>query len=44
MCILFIGKVEDIVWYEDVIIFSVWDDKLEGEGFVGYLYLDFYFC
>lgn len=34
------GKAEDIAWHEDVIIFSVWDDKSEGEGFVGYLYLD----
>jgi len=34
------GKAEDIAWHEDVIIFSVWDDASEGEGFVGYLYLD----
>ncbi|KAK4188731.1 Saccharolysin [Podospora australis] len=34
------GKAEDIAWHEDVIIFSVWDDAGEGEGFVGYLYLD----
>lgn len=34
------GKAEDISWHEDVIIFSVWDDTTEGEGFVGYLYLD----
>ncbi|KAK4226697.1 Saccharolysin [Podospora fimiseda] len=34
------GKAEDISWHEDVIIFSVWDDASEGEGFVGYLYLD----
>ncbi len=34
------GKAEDIVWHEDVIVFSVWDDASEGEGFVGYLYLD----
>lgn len=34
------GRAEDIVWHEDVIVFSVWDDKSEGEGFVGYLYLD----
>ncbi|KAH8899745.1 zincin [Thozetella sp. PMI_491] len=33
-------KAEDISWHEDVIIFSVWDDAGEGEGFVGYLYLD----
>jgi metallopeptidase MepB len=34
------GKAEDISWHEDVIIFSVWDDASEGNGFVGYLYLD----
>jgi len=34
------GKGEDIVWHEDVIVFSVWDDASEGDGFVGYLYLD----
>ncbi|KAK3987192.1 Saccharolysin [Cladorrhinum sp. PSN332] len=34
------GEAEDISWHEDVIIFSVWDDASEGEGFVGYLYLD----
>ncbi|KAF2731687.1 zincin [Polyplosphaeria fusca] len=36
------GKGSDIVWHEDVQIFSVWDDKDEGEGFVGYLYLDLF--
>lgn len=34
------GKAEDIAWHEDVILFSVWDDASEGDGFVGYLYLD----
>jgi metallopeptidase MepB len=34
------GKAEDIAWHDDVIIFSVWDDAGEGDGFVGYLYLD----
>jgi len=34
------GKAEDIAWHEDVIIYSVWDDASEGDGFVGYLYLD----
>lgn len=34
------GKAEDIVWHEDVIMFSVWNDKSEGGEFVGYLYLD----
>ncbi|KAF7125365.1 hypothetical protein CNMCM5793_001543 [Aspergillus hiratsukae] len=36
------GKGSDIVWHEDVQIFSVWDDKGEGSGFVGYLYLDLF--
>ncbi|KAI0015553.1 peptidase family M3 [Xylariomycetidae sp. FL0641] len=34
------GKAEDIAWHEDVILFSVWNDSSEGDGFVGYLYLD----
>lgn len=34
------GKAEDITWHEDVIVFSVWDDSSEGDGFSGYLYLD----
>ncbi|KAG5981126.1 hypothetical protein E4U55_003262 [Claviceps digitariae] len=34
------GKSEDIVWHEDVIVYSVWDDESAGSGFVGYLYLD----
>ncbi|KAF2098814.1 metallopeptidase MepB [Rhizodiscina lignyota] len=34
------GKGSDIVWHEDVQVFSVWDDDGEGNGFVGYLYLD----
>ena len=34
------GKGEDIIWHEDVQLFSVWDDEGEGSGFVGYLYLD----
>ncbi|KAJ9669644.1 metalloendopeptidase [Coniosporium apollinis] len=33
-------KGSDIVWHEDVQVFSVWDDEGEGSGFVGYLYLD----
>ncbi len=36
------GKGDDIVWHEDVQVFSVWDDKGEGNGFVGYLYLDLF--
>ncbi|CAK7273911.1 metalloendopeptidase [Sporothrix epigloea] len=34
------GRAEDIVWHEDVILYSVWNDESEGNGFVGYLYLD----
>lgn len=34
------GKAGDIVWHEDVIMFSVWDDESAGGNFVGYLYLD----
>ncbi|KAL1992253.1 hypothetical protein VTN49DRAFT_4285 [Thermomyces lanuginosus] len=34
------GKGDDIVWHEDVQVFSVWDDEGQGSGFVGYLYLD----
>ena len=34
------GKGEDIIWHEDVIMFSVWDDETEEDGFSGYLYLD----
>lgn len=29
------GKAEDIIWHEDVKVFSVWDDAGEGSGFVG---------
>ncbi|KAF1913237.1 thimet oligopeptidase-like protein [Ampelomyces quisqualis] len=36
------GKGSDIVWHDDVQIFSVWDDEGEGAGFVGYLYLDLF--
>ena len=36
------GKGEDIVWHEDVQLFSVWNDKSEGSGFVGYLYVDLF--
>lgn len=34
------GKGDDIVWHDDVQLFSVWDDDAQGGGFVGYLYLD----
>ncbi|OJJ58365.1 hypothetical protein ASPSYDRAFT_46385 [Aspergillus sydowii CBS 593.65] len=36
------GKGSDIVWHEDVKVFSVWDDEGEGGSFVGYLYLDLF--
>ena len=36
------GKGSDIVWHEDVQVFSVWDDAGEGSGFIGYLYLDLF--
>jgi metallopeptidase MepB len=36
------GKGSDIVWHEEVQVFSVWDDEGEGGGFVGYLYLDLF--
>lgn len=34
------GEAKDIIWHEDVKIFSVWDEPEEGSSFVGYLYLD----
>ncbi|KAI9750971.1 MAG: mitochondrial import inner membrane translocase subunit tim21 [Chaenotheca gracillima] len=36
------GKGGDIIWHEDVKMFSVWDDEGEGGEFVGYLYLDMF--
>ena len=36
------GKGNDVVWHQDVQLFSVWDDESEGNGFVGYLYLDLF--
>jgi metallopeptidase MepB len=36
------GKGDDIVWHDEVQVFSVWDDDGEGSGFVGYLYLDLF--
>jgi metallopeptidase MepB len=36
------GKGDDMVWHEEVQVFSVWNDAGEGEGFVGYLYLDLF--
>jgi metallopeptidase MepB len=34
------GKAEDIVWHEDVHLYSVWNDEEGGNEFVGYLYID----
>lgn len=34
------GNGKDITWHEDVQVFSVWNDQSEGNGFVGYLYVD----
>ena len=36
------GKGADIVWHEDVQIFSVWDSDTQGGAFLGYLYLDMF--
>ena len=36
------GQGDDIVWHEDVQVFSVWNDEGEGSGFIGYLYLDLF--
>lgn len=33
------GNGTDIVWHEDVQVFSVWDDRCQGGGFLGYLYM-----
>ncbi|KAK0124898.1 hypothetical protein ONS96_008776 [Cadophora gregata f. sp. sojae] len=33
---------EGLAWHEDVQLYSVWDSKDEGGGFLGYLYLDLY--
>ena len=32
----------DLVWHEDVELFSVWDDDVQGGDFLGYLYLDLF--
>ena len=36
------GRGSDIIWHEEVQLFSVWNDESEGDGFVGYLYLDLF--
>jgi metallopeptidase MepB len=35
-------KSAEMLWHDDVRVFSVWNDKQEGGDFVGYLYLDLY--
>ena len=39
-CLSPTGKGGDLVWHEDVKVFSVWNDGDQGTGFLGYLYLD----
>lgn len=34
------GRAEDVVWHEDNIIYSVWDEEQQGGSFLGYLYMD----
>lgn len=34
------GRAEDVTWHPDNIVYSVWNDESEGEGFIGYLYMD----
>lgn len=34
------GNAKDIVWHEDVVVYSVWNDETQGGDFAGYLYLD----
>ncbi|KAH7319894.1 hypothetical protein B0I35DRAFT_478197 [Stachybotrys elegans] len=34
------GNAKDIVWHEEVKVYSVWDEEKAGGGFVGYLYID----
>jgi metallopeptidase MepB len=36
------GIGSDLIWHEDVQVFSVWNDNEQGSGFVGYLYLDLF--
>ncbi|KAK2616083.1 hypothetical protein N8I77_002792 [Diaporthe amygdali] len=38
-----VDKNVDIIWHEDVKIFSVYDDDAGGGNFLGYLYLDLYY-
>lgn len=34
------GNAKDVVWHEDVFMYSVWENDERGGSFVGYLYLD----
>lgn len=34
------GKANDLIWHEDVLLYSVWNDDDQGGEFAGYLYLD----
>lgn len=34
------GKAEDVVWNEEVFMYSVWDSEASGGAFLGYFYLD----
>lgn len=34
------GVSEDVMYHRDIIMFSVWNDESEGNGFLGYLYMD----
>jgi metallopeptidase MepB len=31
-----------MTWHPDVIVFSVWEDAINGGDFLGYLYLDLF--
>ncbi|KAJ4153750.1 hypothetical protein LMH87_010224 [Akanthomyces muscarius] len=34
------GNAKDIVWHEEVVVLSVWNDEASGGEFVGYLFID----
>ncbi|CEJ93644.1 hypothetical protein VHEMI09220 [[Torrubiella] hemipterigena] len=34
------GKAEDVIWHDDNMVYSVWDENETGGGFIGYLYMD----
>ncbi|KAM3519627.1 hypothetical protein NHJ13051_007372 [Beauveria bassiana] len=34
------GNAKDIVWHDEVVVMSVWNDEASGGEFVGYLFLD----